>query len=359
MLYIYGGLFLALSIYKKNSKLVFYIGIIYLWLIATFVFGNADTALYELQYNKSIETTFTWAREPGWQWINKFFCYAKVPFWLFRGLIYGGGLYLISNTIKKLSLKKNMVLLLYLIFPFLIDVAQMRNFFAMSILIYAMPFLLKEEIGNILKYILCVILATSVHYIFIIYIGLLVINILTNKILIVIDILGMLIAPAILKYVPDIVLLVFKNFHGKQAYKYVMNGTISNRGTIICFIYFVFNILIFVVAEKLTNDKENENKIYIHRMLRVNLILSGSYFLTLYSLDFIRVIRNIMIVNYCIWCNCSRTFSDIKVKVFFNMCIIAFVILSCFLFIYYDFSDTVFWPAVQNNLFFNWFNLEY
>ena len=70
--------------------------------------------------------------------------------------------YLTSNV--------GITLILYYIFPFMYDVTQVRNFFAMALFIYACHFLFKnEDKKGLIQYIFVMFIASSVHSSFILY----------------------------------------------------------------------------------------------------------------------------------------------------------------------------------------------
>lgn len=92
----------------------------------------------------------------------------------FRILIFIICMILILSTIYKFTNKCNFVLSVYMIFPFIMDCIQIRNFIAEAIIIYSMRYLLlinahQSKKRNIIKYVACVITASSFHSVSILY----------------------------------------------------------------------------------------------------------------------------------------------------------------------------------------------
>lgn len=72
-------------------------------------------------------------------------------------------LILMSSTVYRYSYKPEMVLLLYFIFPFIIDATQIRNFIAMAISIYSFRFLVDKDKYWIINYYLGLTIALFFH----------------------------------------------------------------------------------------------------------------------------------------------------------------------------------------------------
>lgn len=72
-------------------------------------------------------------------------------------------LILMSSTVYRYSYKPEMVLLLYFIFPFIIDATQIRNFISMAISIYAFRFLVDKDKYWVINYYLGITIALFFH----------------------------------------------------------------------------------------------------------------------------------------------------------------------------------------------------
>ncbi|MEG1009659.1 MAG: hypothetical protein RSF67_07620, partial [Clostridia bacterium] len=89
----------------------------------------------------------------------------------FRFLEYLLGIMLIHFGVKKIAGKNEIIFfILYLIYPFLLDVTQTRNFLALSVLIFSIQFFLKKERGWKLLFVLLFAFSCTLHKIMVVYI---------------------------------------------------------------------------------------------------------------------------------------------------------------------------------------------
>ncbi|MGI6790896.1 EpsG family protein [Aminivibrio sp.] len=73
------------------------------------------------------------------------------------------GFSLLSFSIEKASPKPELVYAFYFLYPFLIDVAQIRFFFAVSLFVYSLKWLSLNSKKSGIKYVFCILLAASFH----------------------------------------------------------------------------------------------------------------------------------------------------------------------------------------------------
>lgn len=170
MIALFSPIFGYLNIWKKNSKLIYIISFIFLWIIMAFTYGNADENVYLSRYNNPE----IWESETEllYMLLIKLSLFLGLSFQSFKVIITFIQLCLVSSTILKFGKCRNIVFLLYFIFPFVVDVAQMRNALATSVMIFSLQFLLKEslekkKIGYLSKdeiiFIICIIIASFIH----------------------------------------------------------------------------------------------------------------------------------------------------------------------------------------------------
>lgn len=132
---------------------------------------NPDIYAYQMGYSYLIPGSF----EFGYMFLERIFNFFNFDYSTFRMIISLVGILLIHHTVKLLIKNQSPFYLLYFIYPFLMDVVQIRNFLAMAIFIFAIPFLLSENIKDIIKYILLVLIAASIQVTFVVYIPLFII----------------------------------------------------------------------------------------------------------------------------------------------------------------------------------------
>lgn len=165
---------------RVNSKRIivwfFYI-VSFFVLCHLFVFSDTrpDYGVYE-----SIFYGIYPDHEIGYIALNRFILGIGFDFKQFLFFVSNIGLIVAFYTFYKSCKMQLAILITYIWFPFIIDGIQIRSFLANIIIIFAFRYLLYEKKGNTLKYILCVFLATSMHYYAFIYIVLLIARIRFN-----------------------------------------------------------------------------------------------------------------------------------------------------------------------------------
>lgn len=110
----------------------------------------------------------------GWIIINKFFYYIGLNY---RGLVLALVIinyYLMHLSAKKLGVNENIYFGLYLIFPGLIQLVQVKFFTATCIVTYGYSLLITSKKFPKLKYIMTILIATSIHSSSVMYIILLI-----------------------------------------------------------------------------------------------------------------------------------------------------------------------------------------
>ena len=162
----------ALSIIDNKSKYIFFYLILVMWIISSFTYGNADENIYMSRY-LNLEA---WKNDTEllYYLLIKYSNVIKLSYVQFKMLTSAMQLLLISVTVLKCSKKPNLVMIFYFIFPFMINVTQMRNALATSIFIFGAQFLIDElQNGyqvekkflshNEIKYIMCIVVAAFIH----------------------------------------------------------------------------------------------------------------------------------------------------------------------------------------------------
>ena len=142
---------------------------------------NADYQNYLNTYdsikNRDIYYDYFLSYEYGYQAIANFFSSIDMSFFVFRFFCITTALILINKAFKILSPKYvNCLFSLYLIFPFLLDVIQIRNFIGLSICIYAFALYFDSKFTEKNKYIFGTILGSFFQVTLLSYLLLLFLN---------------------------------------------------------------------------------------------------------------------------------------------------------------------------------------
>ncbi len=314
-------------------------------------------------------------REPGFFWITKLIQLFTYDFDVYRSIVFA--LTLLICLIVCFSYGKNasLFLMVYCAYFFYMDGIQIRNFLATSVLVYSVYSILKDEKNGIFKFIIGILIATTIHSSFIIYIILLLIKLdykrITNKfrrnrIIILFSILITLSLSCVMRYsnVINVVLISFgSKFSSINERVSIYSSTTSRLGWIMPAASYLASFFSIIYASNvLKGSSENvyrrgmalfDSKLYfydipsfdvssIDRLLLINAV--GLLFvpLCLLNLTFYRLSKNIIFINSIIISNVlSLTGNNSKGRttIVFISFILSIVVMAIFdLTIYNDLS---------------------
>mgnify|MGYP000876111156 FL=1 len=152
-------LVIANMVFPRN-KLLTGISFIYMWVLMGWSYGNADYEFYVLRY-KSTATYYT--LEPLYvilQNIAKSFEFQYSTFLILMSFIF---LLIRFFVILKFTDKPNYVISLWMLYPFIMDIVQIRQFYATTIVMLGIYFLFASKKLGSVKFVICVMLATLIH----------------------------------------------------------------------------------------------------------------------------------------------------------------------------------------------------
>ncbi len=150
---------ISICFFKRNSKVMFVIAFLWMWFLFSFNYGNADYEMYRGLYEGTVIRDI----EPGTRILMDFFNSLGFSYHGFLCVFGAIGLGLIAYTIYKRSKNISFVAALYLIFPFVLDAIQIRNFIAMALIIFGINFLITQKRLWWLKYAVINLIAVSFH----------------------------------------------------------------------------------------------------------------------------------------------------------------------------------------------------
>lgn len=377
MQYLLSSILVFTNINKRKSKLLYIMLFMIVWILIGGCYSNADYAIYLNRYKLSVQ-----GLNLSTEWGFNFLCYLSnqlgFTYQVFLILISLCGLLLMSSTVFRYTSNYGYVLALYFIFPFLLDAVQIRNFFATSIIVYSIRFLISDSNKDTLCYILLVLLAASIHYsmlfclIFILakYLHKSNIIIITFSLVILIYIANiggtdMIFNIASSLANKQVIEEIFhKNFIGYKNIKMIRNSIISTLSII------GFILIKNVVIIKLTKIKDSYNfdgvnlntKFkYINIITKINILSFVSIPLIFYSIEFYRIQQNLLLLNYIVFSfyfinkKLERKKVNISYKnVFFIISNIVYISIPMYVYIFSSKGniESVFLSIFNNNLFF-------
>lgn len=350
MLYIYSIFITIIAFIRKNSNIVYCALMLLLILLMAGNIYNGDMHLYIFNYENILEPSYKGGFEFGYQLLAKISANLGLNYNQFLLVISILGLGLISSTIKLFTNRISYVLGLYFIYPFIWDVVQIRNFLAMSIIIYGIRYLISEN-KNYYKYILCVLLASTVHvsslfYLFLILVKIKDINKLSIGIIFTV-IISLLFMPQILSILGTIVPAV-----KMEAYIQTQTSSLTKLLGIGYYIYLIILVKISVNIINKIDSKTSKSLRYTktykygkfsinkktididpEAILKICIISALVLYFFINNLNFVRIYRNLYIIYYILF---SVTLFKIDNRKLYNkyyICVLVFVLLSFIIFI--------------------------
>lgn len=272
--------------------------------------------------------------------------------------------------IKKYALNTNYILLMYLLYPMIIDSEHFQNFIAMTIFLVTVPLLKKSTLKKNILFLIMIIILSSLHTSFILYGFLIFVNAKEqNKVVKIIATFSIFLTVATLfnnnqiPFTSSIISIV----ENERIGGYLKTST--NLGFLIPITLHLTSVGLVYWSKKILDKKtqlvlENYNKnfeILNEKMSFVNLVfwinLVGIVYFPLFvlNLEFYRIVRNFLILNYIVYSLASNSLKKGSLyKVIFNIAII----LSQVLWVILDLSfakplDRVLIPFFTENTFFN------
>lgn len=269
------GLIIVSLIYPKSKKVAI-LNLFFMWIIISFNYYNADYNNYIKIYNNP-----SIIADLGFGLMCRIFQSIGFSYNTMLGVISAICLSLLYRVFHRMSDKVALVTALYFIFPFFADAIQIRNFIAMSIVLFSLKYLDENNSRlHIVLYYICIFIAISFHVLAIVYLALPLINKLSIKLNIILGIIGALSIGGFFKVI---------GMYFPRMNEYF--GTVEVWKAVFYMLPFVALLLIGIyLSVKHENDKIS------NRMNK--LIIKGSIYLFMYNvlllinLNYHRIFRN-------------------------------------------------------------------
>ena len=172
MIAILAILLIVLNILAPRSKYTYYALLFYMWIIMAFTYQIADESIYISRY----ENPEIWIGQTELLFLLSTIMFNAIGFTFvqYKAFMSIVILLVISSTIRRYAKYPNVVLILYFLCPFALNVAQLRNALATAIFIFGYRYLIDEDnsrcvlreinlTSNDFKYIVTVIVASMFH----------------------------------------------------------------------------------------------------------------------------------------------------------------------------------------------------
>lgn len=358
-------MFLLVGIFRKNRVITCLFGG-FMWIAMSFNDIISDRAQYARMY--ADPTNPQYHEEWGYVQLEKLGNQLHISFQSFFAILLAIAILLVLRTVLLYAKNPGWVLALYFVFPLIIDGAQVRSFLAMSLIITGIPLLTKKNLPSTLLFIVCVSLASLLHY-SAMFFFLLLITLVLNKVLmfVVCGISGAAlyfnIQPLMVKAKEWFPFLAFKinrylkeeNFTPSDE----MKGYAIYIGLIILFSLIAY--LLFVLAKRNQPITELDSRasrnmtvqnfdlIFSDLVIKSNFLLFILLPLLTLSVSYDRIIRPLLLINYMLWTNSLSTKKYWWIKIPFAILMIGFVFYYCWFYIGNRFPEHVLYPFFDSN----------
>lgn len=160
--------------FPKNDTRVLYSLYFLMLLMAGFSYGLQDYGMYEKFYDNSLLFEFVnlfdyteairsdYSRDFGYTILSLLFNYIGADFYIYRFFLYFVGLLIITYYSKKISENAVSVLGLYLLYPFIMDNIQIRNYMVEIVLFVGFYYYCKKTNAT-LKWLFFIFIGVSFH----------------------------------------------------------------------------------------------------------------------------------------------------------------------------------------------------
>lgn len=341
------NLFLLIIFYKSKFPRYFF-----LFLIAALSYSYIDMAdyegylqMYDAPNGNSSGEYFLDQTEIGFRIFVYLGNYLNLKFDLFKSIVYLiFSIFLIKGLVKISDKSANLVLSLYLFYPLILDLVQVRHFMAMASFIYAISFFLvsfqKKEV-KIKNYILF-IPTLLFHYSFVYLVFLVFIS---NKLLSLVrgrNFVFKNILLVIILFISVSVILFFLNVSNLT---YFSTETSLNTKLFYLFVYFLF-YLIFILVRRSVKSYDN---IYDFVLVYTSLLIGTTLPMLFYHVEFFRFFRVELLILLTLMFSAVLSSTKIVDRFYIILIFTLYVILAIIVFYIYYLENLIFPLLIMNS----------
>lgn len=152
-----------LDLRVSKGQLVGFFLILFAWILAGLNTWNPDYDLYKASYSGMTWATISDSRAMGYSFLMFVFKSLGFSYQTYVALISFLILRSIYKSLKLYTDCPNLAFLAYMIYPFLIDPIQLKQWIASAIILYSLRFFKETSTKNVIKFIICVIISVLFH----------------------------------------------------------------------------------------------------------------------------------------------------------------------------------------------------
>lgn len=301
MLYLIYFILLLLSFYIKSNKYTDVLIAAFIYYIVFHAIESPDFYNYQTVYNYIGEGNEYLSTGIGWYYLNFTGNLFGISYRQFNATIVLISLMIYQGFISKYTKNTSKVWFLYMIFPLLLDIIQVRFLFSTALVLLSIKFILKNPLKYKIFAFVIILCAYTVHSSAIIYSLFIIVpkSRRTKKIFNKLIIIVIIITFSLRSYLPSLAVFVV----GNQRLVRYFSSTVS---FVAILTYASFFAISYVLVAKLKSSiMLNENikeykKSFVEFVVDCNYIIFLTLPLVYFSADFMRIQRIMWILNYIV-----------------------------------------------------------
>lgn len=347
---------LSILAFIRKKKIYAIFLIVFLWVLFAFQYGNADYFSYENMYQHfAVYDTSNSFSNIGYKILCRVFFSFGIKYDQFLVIEATVGLLIIAYVIFKNCKYPGIVLVLYTIYPYIMDTVQIRNFLAESIILLGISLYINQaEFRGYIHMGICLVIASLIHVSALVYLVLLLIPALKKKYLKIIIGFAVVFEFVLIAYIKEFVAIMQLGDH-VSSYFY---KSISPFTAVFLTLYFISAAAILNCVQNISL-RNNQYTKWNAVVSRVNILMLPFIPLCFVTNDFQRIYRNVFVLSYIAVVNLyysgnknKVSFPHVKVETMLLVATFGYAIVSNIVFVTLLYWDTVVAPLFENNLLF-------
>lgn len=326
----------------KRKKFAHCIIILILVYFGLFSYGVADYSNYELIYDYyTLQVNANGVVDTGFLLLCKLFKYAGIPFPVFRGIYIFIAITILVKGVERYDKNSNMPLLLYIVFPFALDIVQFRWFMVSAIVIYSIKYI---ENKKITKYIVAILIAATQQISAIIYLILLLVHVDKKKMHRIVMVVTLAEMASLLALRGTILGRV------SQVFTHYVDYMSSSYSSKLCIMYLAMNAAIMLYDYFFIKNKDKIDEMMMSILCSLFMLIP----FIMMNENFTRLYRGLVLLVYC------RLFRRTNRRWTFNpRSMVAFVFCAIMFYIHLSPHNLSHWnrivvPLFENNYLLDW-----
>ena len=301
--FLYGCCSIEKDTYAVAYGIGFSLCILLVFCMMMIGFGAQDPFDYYTYYK--VYTLGADVFEPGYNLISKIACDVGLSFFAFRNILIAISIIMLFVSLNLMHMNCNIAIALYGIVSMTLDFIQIRNFLAFSIVLFSLHWLFENTKKGKIKYLIGVLVASSIHSISLVYLLFLLYDgneqkkSFHHKILVALFV-GMLCMSVLMKVGPISISSISQYlflFNEQKEAAYTMSSL--QWGFLLFWLpEIIFIMISWYIRKKTMEISAKETAVVADSLFWLNICIACLFPLCIVNINFVRIFRNFAIVNY-------------------------------------------------------------